>query len=103
GATGWSDARQHLGDHVVDVAGQKLWRDHPGNVRVENLEEITESFSFGFFAEVVESLEGREIAIQIIVEGHAVQAEVCSQRALVGFAFDMAALDVIDAGGPKRA
>ena len=74
---GRADTREHPGDHVVEVvrAGSS-GATAPGDVGVEDLEEVAEALALGLLAELVESLEGREVALEIVVERHAVQAEV---------------------------
>ena len=96
-----TDARKHPRDHVVDVLGQDFGIDRAGDVGVEHLEEVAKAFSFGLLAKVVKPFEGHDVAVEVVVERHAVQTEVGPPGALFGSAIEVAALDVIETGGAE--
>ncbi len=96
------DPREHPGDHVVEVGGQDRRVNRAWDVGVEDFEEVAELLPLGLLAELVEPLERGEIEGQVVVEGHAVQAEVGAEGSLLGRAIEVAALDVVEAGRAER-
>ena len=72
------------------------------DVGIENLQEIAKALALGLFPEPMKVLERLHVAFEIVVERDAVETQVGPERALLGSAVEVAALDVVDAGGAER-
>ncbi len=99
-AAGLGHPAQAAHDHVVDVGAQLVGGNGvTRRVRVEDLEEVPEALLLGLDAEGPILIEGAGVAVDVVVEGHAVQAEVGPGDALR--AVHAAALDLLDGRGAE--
>src|SRR5688572_5534818 len=63
---------------------------------------MPEALAFGLFTELTISFKGVQVVVEPTVKGHAVQAQVRPQRALLWSAIDVATLNVIQQRRAKR-
>ncbi len=98
-----SDTGKHSGDHVVEVAWESLSGDTAWNVGVKDFEKVAEILAFGFFPEPVKGFQAWQVVVEVIVEGHGIEAEVGAHLAFFGCAVEVSALGVVEACGSERA
>ena len=70
GTAGIRHTGEGADDVVVDEFAQLFGRDAAGDIRVEDLEEMAEFFTFGFFAEFLIPEQRLAVLFQFVDEGH---------------------------------
>src|SRR5215204_6232394 len=102
-AAGGGDAGEGAGDEVVEESADVAGAGVAAGVRVEDFEEVAESFLLGLAAELAVGVERGVVEGNVVVDGHGIEAEVCAEFSLVGFGVNLAALDLLDGGGAEGA
>jgi hypothetical protein len=89
---------------VVDEFAELLGRDAGIDVRIEDLEEVPETFALCLLAKFFVPQQRLAVLIELVDEGDRVKAKVRSRELAVAIAvaLDLTALDVIDARAAER-
>src|SRR5262245_41953410 len=94
--------RKQANDLVIDEISDLFGLDGSLDVRIEDLEKMTEALLLSFDSKIPIGFECSQVCFRMIVEGHRIQPQVTSALAFLIAASDMSTLELFQRGRSKR-